>query len=56
MPKKPFSLRSMQCTHIKYAKKMEKFDREVTFSKSRKSVYSVRGGEIKNKLPSKQPT
>jgi hypothetical protein len=29
MPKKPFSLRSVQCTHIKYAKKMKKIDREV---------------------------
>ena len=29
MPKKPFSLRSVPGTHIKYAKKMKKFDREV---------------------------
>ena len=29
MTKKPFLLRSVQCTHIKYAKKMKKFDREV---------------------------
>ena len=28
MPKKPFSLRSVQCTHIKYTKKMKKFDRK----------------------------
>ena len=43
MPKKPFSLRSVQCTHIKYAKKMKKFDREVLPApKSRKSVFSVR--------------
>ena len=43
MPKKPFSLRSVHCTHIKYAKKMKKFDREVlSLHKSRKSVFSVR--------------
>jgi len=39
MPKKPFSLRSVQYTHIKYAKKMKKFDREVLpHPKSRKSL------------------
>ena len=43
MPKKPFSLRSVPGTHIKYAKKMKKFDREVLpHPKSRKSVFSVR--------------
>ena len=30
MPKKPFLLRSVQCTHIKYAKKMKKIDGKVT--------------------------
>ena len=43
MPKKPFSLRSVPGTDIKYAKKMKKFDREVLpHPKSRKSVFSVR--------------
>jgi hypothetical protein len=40
MPKKPFSLRSVPGTHIKYAKKMKKFDRAPD-PKSRKSVFSV---------------
>ena len=43
MPKKPFSLSSVPGTHIKYAKKMKKFDREVLhYKKSRKSVFLVR--------------
>ena len=43
MPKKPFFLRSVPGTHIKYAKKMKKFDREVLPApKSRKSVFHVR--------------
>ena len=43
MPKKPFLLRSVPGTHIKYAKKMKKFDREVLPApKSRKSVFLVR--------------
>jgi hypothetical protein len=29
IPKKPFSLRSVPGTHIKYAKEIKKFDREV---------------------------
>ena len=43
MLKKPFLLRSLPGTHIKYAKKMKKFDREVLPApKSRKSVFLVR--------------
>ena len=39
MPKKPFSLRSVQCTHIKYAKKMKRFD---SFTKIVKIRFLVR--------------
>ena len=39
MPKKPFTLRSVQCTHIKYAKKMKKIDREVLIRQNRENPF-----------------